>query len=467
MPESESLRRRLAAVLGDELQLGETLGSGGSGAVFRAHDPRLQRDVAVKVLDPALGITSDHEAQFLREARLVSKVEHPHIVPLYAAEARGGLLYLVMRLLPGRSLRDRIAEEGALPIGEAARLAHEIAEALELAHARGVVHRDIKPDNILIDAGGNAIVTDFGVSLVTGRADDGDTLGATVGTPSYMSPEQALGEMVDGRSDVYALGVMLFEMLTGRVPFEGRSVRELIAMHVAAPPPDVSALRKETPAALAALVNSMLAKAPAERPDSAELVRALAAAREPDALMSPAEARRRKRRKRMTYIGIAAITALIVVGVTVTLVVRSLVSISRAMSSGPPPALDAFGTAIPDSISITFRGEGGLAPGEQPTYAFIPAGGGAGDAMLLTDSAIVHRSGGESRRLPIDDADFALNFNKRSGGPDNIGVLIVTVPDATPDTIYTTLGGIEFSRFRTSLATVMAARTPPDSATDR
>lgn len=203
--------------------------------MFRAHDPRLQRDVAVKVLDPAIGITADLEEQFLSEARVVSSVEHPHIVPLYAAEARGGLLYLVMRLLPGRTLRDRIAEEGALPAAEAARLTHEIAEALELAHGRGVVHRDIKPDNVLLDAGGNAIVTDFGVSVVTGRAEPAETLGATVGTPSYMSPEQALGEAVDGRSDIYALGVILFEMLTGRVPFEGRSVRELIAKHVAAP----------------------------------------------------------------------------------------------------------------------------------------------------------------------------------------------------------------------------------------
>jgi serine/threonine-protein kinase len=423
--------------------------------------------VAVKVLDPAIGITADLEEQFLREARVVSSVEHPHIVPLYAAEARGGLLYLIMRLLPGRTLRDRIAEEGALPAAEAARLAHEIAEALALAHGRGVVHRDIKPDNVLLDAGGNAIVTDFGVSVVTGRAEAAEALGATVGTPSYMSPEQALGEAVDGRSDIYALGVMLFEMLTGRVPFEERSVRKLIAMHVAAPPPDVSALRPATPAALTELVKRMLSKAPADRPDSAELVRALAAARAPDALLSPAEATRRKRRKRLTYVGVATITALIVVGVVATLVVRTLVSVSRAMNSGPPPALDAFGTGIPDSVTAAFRDEGGLGPGEQPTYAFIPAGGGTDDAMLLTDSAIVHQSGEALRRLALGDADFMLNFNKQQGGSDMIGTLIVTVPGTPPDTIYTALGGIEFSRLRTSLATVMAARSDSAPASDR
>jgi serine/threonine-protein kinase len=460
----EALRRRLAAALGEELQLGELLGIGASGAVFRARDPRLERDVAVKVLDPALGITSDLEAEFLREARIVSSVEHPHIVPIYAAEARNGLLYLVMRLLPGRTLRDRLAEGGALAPTEAARLAHEIAKALELAHARGVVHRDIKPDNVLMDSVGNAIVTDFGVSVVTGRADAPDALGATVGTPSYMSPEQALGEAVDGRSDVYALGIMLFEMLTGRVPFEGRSVRELIAKHVAAPPPDVSAIRPSTPAGLAALVSRMLAKAPAERPDSAELVRLLTAARTPDALLSPADVRRRRRRKRLTYLGIAAAAAVLVLGVGGTLVIRAVVGISRAMNSGPPPALDAFGTAIPDSIADAFRGSGGLAPGERPAYAFIPAGAGTDAALLLTDVAIIHKAGGEPRRLPIADADFALNFRKPGKGPDTVGTLIVSVPGAAPDTIYTRLGGIEFSRLRTSLATVMRARENADPA---
>ena len=459
----ESLRLRLADALGDELQLGEPLGVGASGAVFRARDPRLQRDVAVKVLDPALGITADHEAEFLREARIVSSVEHPHIVPLYAAEARDGLLYLVMRLLPGRTLRDRIADVGALAPEEAARLAHEIAEALELAHARGVVHRDIKPDNVLIDSAGNAIVTDFGVSVVTGRADSPDALGATVGTPFYMSPEQALGDTVDGRSDVYALGVVLFEMLTGRVPFEGRSVRELIAKHVASPPPEASSIRPATPAALAALVTRMLAKAPAERPDSAELVRLLSAARAPDALMSPAEVRRRRRRKRLTYIGVAAAAAVLVLGAMGTLVIRSIVAVSRAMNSGPPPALDAFGAAVPDSVADAFRGAGGLAAGERPTYAFIPAGGGTSSALLLTDSAIIHRTTLEVRRIPIADADFALNFNKRRGGPDTIGTLIVTAPGSPPDTIYTALGGIEFSRLRTSLATVLRAPSAPDS----
>jgi len=148
------IRDRLAATLGSSLQLGELLGTGGFAAVFKARDPFLERDVAIKVLDPDLGVTGALEEQFLHEARAVAGVEHPHIVPLYAAESRNGLLYLVMRLLPGQSLADRLRSEGPLPFDEAARLTHEVAMALATAHHRGVVHRDIKPENILLDAAG-------------------------------------------------------------------------------------------------------------------------------------------------------------------------------------------------------------------------------------------------------------------------------------------------------------------------
>jgi serine/threonine-protein kinase len=230
----DALRPRLVAALGNDLQLGDLLGIGGFAAVFRAHDPFLQRDVAIKVLDPSLALSADLEEQFLREARVIAGTEHPHIVPLYAAESRQGLLYLVMRLLPGQALSDRITA-GKLPAADAARLALETARALAAAHANGVVHRDIKPDNILLDASGHATVTDFGISRVTARP-AGELAGVTVGTPRYMSPEQALGEEVDGRSDVYSLGVVLFEMLTGRLPFEGRNATELIAKHISAPP---------------------------------------------------------------------------------------------------------------------------------------------------------------------------------------------------------------------------------------
>src|SRR5437660_1638741 len=216
-----TLRPKLEAALGAQLQLGALLGQGGFAAVFRAYDPFLDRDVAIKVLDPSLAVDAAREEQFLHEARTIAAAEHPHIVPLYSAESAGGLLYLVMRLLPGQSLKDRIAE-GRLPAAEAARIGLECARALAAAHAVGVVHRDIKPGNILLDANGNATVTDFGIALVTSRPAR-ELLGSTTGTPLYMSPEQSLGEHADGRSDFYALGGAVPDSIV-RLARETRSV---------------------------------------------------------------------------------------------------------------------------------------------------------------------------------------------------------------------------------------------------
>ena len=452
--DSESLRPRLAAALGESLELGEVLGEGGFAAVFRAHDPKLQRDVAIKVLDPGLGIAADLEEQFLSEARIVAGVEHPHIVPLYAAESRGGLLYLVMRLLPGRTLEDRIREEGVLAPAEAARIAHEIAEALAFAHAKGVVHRDIKPGNILLDSTGNATVTDFGVSLITGKAGgDQSVRGMTIGTPSYMSPEQGLGEDVDGRSDVYSLGVILFEMLSGRVPFQGRTIQEIIAMHIAAPPPSLAALRPEIPSSLAAIVERMLAKTPATRPDAAEVVNALAAARTPEALLPPTEVHRRRRRKRYKYVGLVVGTGLVSLVTVVFFVVKAFVGMTKAVDSGKPPLLDAMGASIPDSIIAAARADGLLLPGEVPIYAFVPANGTAADALLFTDKFIIRRSKSRPRRFNSEDANVDIKFNK-SAGKVGTGVLIAKVKGSQPDTLYTGLSGIEFMRLRTSLVTL-------------
>ena len=454
----DGLRTRLATAVGDTLTVGELLGVGGFAAVFRAHDPRLQRDVAIKVLDPALGVSVDDEERFLREARAVAGVEHPHIVPVYAAEARDGLLFLVMRMLPGRPLSERIARDGPMAPDEAARIAHEVAQALAFAHQRGVIHRDVKPDNIVLDAAGHASVTDFGVSLVIGSPGAGTARGGSVGTPAYVSPEQALDEAVDGRSDVYALGVVLFEMLTGRVPFGGRSARELIAMHVAAPVPSVSALRAETPAALVALVDRMLAKRPDERPDAGGVVRALAAARTPDGLRSPAEVRRRRRRRRLGLAAVIVGTALAVVAGVGTLVVQAIGAVSRAMAEGDPPALDAIGAAIPDSLVAATRADGSLHAGEVPTYAFIPARRGSDAAIVMTDSVLIVRSRTGARRIPIGDAGLHLDFNKRLGGPSDVGVLVVRAKGARPDTIFRGLTGRELARLRTSLTAIARLR---------
>jgi serine/threonine-protein kinase len=435
----DSLRSRLRAALGDTLQLGELLGAGGFAAVFRAHDPFLERDVAIKVLDPGLGVTAALEAQFLREARIIAGTEHPHIVPLYAAEARDGLLYLVMRLLPGQSLAARIAG-GKLPPAEAGRLALEVARALSAAHAGGVVHRDIKPGNILLDAGGHAFVTDFGISSVISRPDAAD-LGETVGTPYYMSPEQAMGEAVDGRADVYSLGVVLFEMLTGRVPFEGRNLKELIAKHISAPVPSVADLEPGTPRPLVALVQQMMAKEPAQRPDAAALVKALEVATTTEALLTPGQVRRRRWRRR----GIIGGGAVATVALVIWIIARAASAIFGLFTeSGVPPVLLATGAEVPDSLTEAARRDGSLLAGEQLTLVFIPAGGTAGNAMLLTDSVMILYVDGVPRRIPVADADF--NLDRKGSGDETRGALTIRQKGGRPDTLYRALTGTEVAR---------------------
>jgi len=451
--DTEALRPRLAAALGDDLQLGDLLGSGGFAAVFRAHDPFLQRDVAIKVLDPDLGLSADLEEQFLHEARIIAGTEHPHIVPLYAAESRGGLLYLVMRLLPGQSLADRI-KAGKLPPAEAARLALEVGRALAAAHEKGVVHRDIKPDNILLDANGHATVTDFGISRVVARpATEG--AGMTVGTPHYMSPEQAMGEEVDGRADVYSLGVVLFEMLVGHPPFEGRNLTELLAKHISAPPPKVSELEPETPAALVALVDRMLAKEPAKRPDSAELVTLLVAATTPDALLSPRAVRWKRRRKRLGYLAVAMVSA----GVVLYGVVRVGVSLVTAfLEPGVDPVLITSGALVPDSLIRIAREEGSLLEGEVATFAFIPAGGSAADLLLMTDSVLIRRSPAGALRVPLKDHNIDLARTKQRGDSVSRGYFIISQKGEASDTLYRNLSSTEVTRVLTELTAWYRAR---------
>ena len=433
-----ALRPKLEASLGAQLQLGPLLGEGGFAAVFRAHDPFLERDVAIKVLDPSLAVDAALEEQFLHEARTIAAAEHPHIVPLYAAESTGGLLYLVMRLLPGQSLAERIAQ-GKLPAAEAARIALECAEALAAAHAVGVVHRDIKPANILLDANGNATVTDFGIALVTSRPAR-ELLGSTAGTPHYMSPEQSLGEPIDGRSDVYALGIVLYEMLTGTLPFPGRNVAEVIAKHISAPIPKVSEREPETPVALVQLVDHMLAKDPATRPTAAELVQELTAASTPDALLKPSQVRRRRWKRRGLYLGIAVASAgpLLYFGVRIA---SQMMSFLVSGGAGADPALLESGGAVPDSIVRLARATGSVHANERVELVFIQANHTFADALLITDSAIIRRTPNNTIRRSLQESDINLQPLKRGGSAG--GLLIVKRKGAAPDTLYQNLSGRE------------------------
>ena len=455
----ETLRPKLQAALGDQLQLGDLLGQGGFAAVFRAHDPFLERDVAIKVLDPSLAVDTALEEQFLHEARTIAAAEHPHIVPLYSADAKGGLLYLVMRLLPGHSLEQRIAE-GKLPPAEAARIALQCASALAAAHAVGVVHRDIKPTNILLDANGNATVTDFGIALVTSRPTR-ELLGSTTGTPHYMSPEQSLGEQVDGRSDVYALGVVLYEMLTGTCPFPGRNATEVIAKHISAPIPKLSEPEPETPVALVRLVERMLAKDPPGRPTAAELVKDLTAASTPDGLLTPSQVRRRRWKRRAIYIAIGAASGGLVIFVAVR-VAMQFMALLISGGEGADPALIASGAAVPDSIVRLARETGSVGANERVGLVFIQANHTFTDALLITDSSIIRRSPKGTVRRSVQESDVNLQPLKRGNAKG--GLLIVKRKGGRPDTLYQDLTGREGFRLLNEFVTLQRARKARDTA---
>jgi serine/threonine-protein kinase len=269
------LRRRLQAILAGRYVIERELGQGGMATVFLAQDVRLGRAVAIKLLDPALTSTIGVE-RFLREIAITARLHHPHILTLIESGQDGGLVYYVMPHIEGESLRDRLKREPAISVTGAVWIAREVADALTYAHARAVIHRDIKPENILL-SDGHAWVADFGIARAietcAGDSDKALTLtGLPIGTPAYMSPEQAEGRPdVDGRSDVYSLGCVLFEMLTGRPPFLGRSARAVMQQHVATPPPSLAELRPDLPPELHATVERAIAKKPNDRHPSARV----------------------------------------------------------------------------------------------------------------------------------------------------------------------------------------------------
>ena len=262
---------RLTAALSDRYRLDRELGAGGMATVYLAHDLKHDRDVAIKVLHPDLGAALGGE-RFLSEIRTTARLQHPHILPLLDSGEADGLLYYVMPLVTGETLRARLERERQLPIAEAVRIAREVASALDYAHRQNVIHRDIKPENILLHDG-SALVADFGIALAVQSAGGArmTQTGLSLGTPSYMSPEQAMGERtIDARSDVYALGAMTYEMLAGEPPFTGPTVQAIVAKVMSSEPVAITSLRKAVPANVAAAVHAALEKLPADRCQSAK-----------------------------------------------------------------------------------------------------------------------------------------------------------------------------------------------------
>ncbi len=241
------------------------LARGGTANVYLAHDPKHHRVVALKVLHSELAVEVGQE-RFLREVNVTAGFNHPHILPLFDSGSADGLLFYVMPYVEGESLRDRLIREHPLPIPEALAIARDIAAALEYAHRRGVVHRDIKPENVLLNDG-HAIVVDFGIALLLDLTVDRLTgPGAGIGTPCYMSPEQATGAKEIGPpSDIYGLGCVLYEMLSGDPPFTGRTAQQVIARHASDPVPPLRTVRPEVSPGLEAAIFRALAKAPAAR----------------------------------------------------------------------------------------------------------------------------------------------------------------------------------------------------------
>ena len=272
---TDPLFRRVVAAIGQQYELESEIGRGGMSVVYRARDVRLNRSVAIKVLPPQLAYDPAIRTRFTREAQTSAQLAHPHIVPIYDVGEHEGVAYFVMSIVTGGNLATHLAREPRQPINEVRRILAEIADALAYAHARGVIHRDIKPDNILLDGGsGRALVTDFGIA----RAMEGDTrltaTGIAVGTPTYMSPEQAEGEReIDGRSDIYSLGVVAYQMVTGRVPFTGGNSMALLLKHVTERPRSIAELRPETPRALREAIERALMKSPEDRWPTAAALR--------------------------------------------------------------------------------------------------------------------------------------------------------------------------------------------------
>jgi serine/threonine-protein kinase len=262
----------LGTTLSGRYRLEARIGAGGMSTVYRAFDETLERQVAVKLMNREVASDSDQLERFRREARAVAQLSHPHIVGVIDAGEDDARPYIVFEYVEGETLKDRIRRMHRLPITEAVAYAIEIARALGAAHTRHIIHRDVKPQNVLIDAEGSAKVTDFGIARTL--EEDGLTAdGRVLGTTDYVSPEQALGRDVTGQSDLYSLGIVLFEMLTGEVPFKGENQVAVAMKHVREQLPDIQALRPEVSAALAAVIDTATAKRESDRyADDAEMI---------------------------------------------------------------------------------------------------------------------------------------------------------------------------------------------------
>jgi serine/threonine protein kinase len=392
--------------------LGQELPRGGMSRVFESYDHTLHRKIAVKVLAPELAHAVSIE-RFRREIMVVAALQHPNIVPVLSAGEAGGLPYFVMPFIEGQSLRARLVR-GPLSVREVVSIMRDVARALSLAHERGIVHRDVKPDNVMLTAGA-ATVTDFGVAKaldaagVARRAADAGrqpdsaitNVGTALGTPAYMAPEQAAGEAtIDHRADLYALGIVGYEMLTGAPPFHGRSLQQLMAAQLGATPVPIEARRSDVPAPLRTLIMQCLEKDPTQRPRSASaVVRALESPELTSAALEAPTPRSRLRRRARTRLAAAALLT-----VAIATLAYALWPARAASSPGDARAtilIPAFRFLSPDSA--TYAAARVLAEQIVAGLSAVPelrvAGPPLADSLLLTQPGSGRR--GDPPRLVL------------------------------------------------------------------
>ena len=427
-----ALQQRLQEALGKQFQVGPLLGQGGFAVVFRVRDHTLNRDVAVKVLDTAGAPAPTLAERFVREAQTIARLEHPNIVPIYEVGQSPALLFLAMRCVDGPSLRQLLGSRptNRLPVGDAARVARSVADALAYAHTEGVVHRDIKPDNILLDKRGNVLVTDFGIAKAAQAATAAQltTEGMIIGTPQYMSPEQAAGDAVDGRSDIYSLGIVLYQMLSGGPPFDGESSAKIIAQQLTTVPRDIRAVRTDVTPELGAVLARMLEKDPAHRFQSAaEVSRALV-----DALPTAAKNRVHHRTRWLSVL-VKSLVSIVAVGCLAgaAFLAGAVVVFWYVLSAAPWIATN--NAALPDSLRTALAAGRLLSPTDTVQLAFRPGDRGDSVLFLVSNRQVGVLAAARSRRYPRDSVAFTFDFLWK-GGPELRYVLIV--PGNRRDTVY-------------------------------
>ena len=485
-----ALQERLQAALGSAYSVESELGGGGMSRVFVATERSLDRSVVLKVLPPELAHALSAD-RFRQEIRLAARLQHPHIVPLHSAGEADGLLYYTMPLVEGESLRARLARGGELPVREAVRVLRDVAAALAYAHEHGLVHRDIKPDNVLL-SGGEALVTDFGVAKALSAAATSESsgltsLGVALGTPAYMAPEQAAADpQVDHRADLYAWGCLAYECLTGQPPFSGRQTAALLAAHMAETPEAIGRRRPMLPPTLSALVMRCLEKRPADRPQSAaEVLQALEGAITPTGGSAPTVPVRLPRHRRWPLIAAIGGGAVALIAGLVLYLSRPsnasaknldarVVAVLPFRVAGADPSLGYLREGMVDLLAAKLTGAGGLRAAEPRTVlsAWRRAGGAADRELAETEAFTLSRNlgagrliqgslVGTNRRLTLSAA--LLNVSKGSAvtqatvdGPEDSLPVLLDRLTAQLLTAQAGSAGIETGGLSTSLPALQA-----------